>query len=398
MRYVLASALLAAQLVGCLGDVGTNGASSSEPTPQPEPEAFDIASLDAEETRIYLARLAPVLVGRVLTAEESALIEQEGGAAIDPILVGWEAEPGLAHAARALMEEKLSVSGQTADVDYSLPGNLVEYVVDGGMPWSTIVTADACYDAAGMVIACDAASPFTGGGVLNTRGFLKSRASRFNLTRASTLMRAFACQEYPQAEDLQPKVPIELLKPMFAITDLSQAEAEDVAAAVNTGCACNDCHGQFAAHAQLFVKFDQEGLYRPEATGLQDPEGELGRSTDGLMASHFEDPTVAADERSQIFGVEVQNLAEAGVVIAEHPIFLQCSAQNLLEHTLRVDTAGPLGEAVDAAMLERIADRLLERSPEPTFQELVHGVFTEPDVVRTVLLASTGEVPTGESP
>ncbi len=380
---------LALALAACgNGDIGPGTGTQNDPTP--EPEEFEVSELSAEDTRAYLSKIAPPLLGRVLTAAESAQIDAEGGAAIDPIVKAWGTEPALALAARALMEEKLSVSGQGAEVDYSLPGNLVEHVVSSSLPWSEILTASSCYDGQGAPIECDAGTPFVSG-VLTTRGFLKSRASRFNLTRSSTLMRAFACQVYPQEESLQPKAPLERLKEMFAITDLSQASAEDVASAVNTGCACNDCHGQFAAHSQLFVKFDEEGLYQPDATGLQDPEGELGRSVNGLMASHFEAPEDAENEASQMFGTPVANLAEAGAVIAEHPIFLQCAAQNVLEYTLRIDTAGPLGKAVDSDMLERIAAKAEEEHVDPTFQQIVHAVFTDPDVVRTTLMTSKGD-------
>jgi hypothetical protein len=109
------------------------------------------------------------------------------------------------------------------------------------------------------------------------------------------------------------------------------------------------------------------------------------------MASHFEVPEVAASEASQMFGTPVANLAEAGRVLAEHPIFLQCAAQNVLEYTLRIDTAGPLGKAVSSDMLERIAARAEEDHVDPTFSDIVHAVFTDPDVVRTTLMTSTGE-------
>ena len=388
--FSFAAALLFAFGAGCdSGNIGKGGETETETTPE-ENEEFDVASLSAEDTQAYLSKIAPVLVGRVLSSDERAQIAASGGASIDPIVRAWGKEPAMAWAARNLMEEKLSVSGQGAEVDYSLPGNLVEHVVSSDLPWSEVLTATSCYDAMGAPIECDSGAPFTSG-VLTTRGFLKSRASRFNLTRSSTLMRAFACQVYPQEETLQPKVATYLLVPMFAITDLNEASQEEIASAVNTGCACHDCHGQFAAHAQLFVKFDQEGLYQADATGIQDPDGELGRSLNGLMASHFQSPADAADESSQMFGLEVQNLAEAGQAIAEHPIFLQCAAQNILEYTLRIDTAGPLGKAVDAGMLEQIAQRAEEDHIDPTFQDLVHAVFTNPDVVRTTLMTSKGD-------
>jgi hypothetical protein len=384
-----AAALLAALvLFGCRsGQVGAGGPGSSA---GPEDgAAFEVADLSATEARAYLQKVALPLVGRVLTAEENARVDEDGGAAIEPIVAGWAKEPALAAGARTMMEEKLSVSGLGAEVDYSLPGNLVEHVVSNDLPWSEVLTATSCYDAAGAPIACDTGAPFAAG-VLTTRGYLKSRSSRFNLTRSSTLMRAFACQIYPQADDLQPRVPPEELRGLFAITDLSQASEEDLAAAANPEFPCHMCHGQFAAHTQLFVKFDQEGNYRSDATGEQDPEGELGRSFGGLMTSHFINPARAADERSQLFGTEVANLAEAASVLADHPVFVQCAAQNVLEYALRIDTAGPLGKAVSPEMLERIAMTAEEAGPNPSFGQIVHATLSDVDVVRTTLLAIGG--------
>lgn len=288
------------------------------------------------------------------------------------------------------MEEKLSVSGQGTEIDYSLPGNLVAYVVKNDEPWSQVLTATSCYDGAGLAIPCDTGAPFTAG-VLTTRGYMASRASRFNLTRSSTLMRAFACQVYPQDEAIQPRVAAERLRHLFSITDLSQASPEELASAANPNHPCYDCHGQFAPHAQLFVKFDEDGIYRPEATGEQDPDGELGRSFGGLMTSHFKEPLEAASEKSQLFGTEVNNIAEAAQVLSGDPLFLQCTAQNLLEYTLRIDTAGPLGKTVDEEMLARIAETASSAHSDPTFADIAFATFTDPDVVRTVATALAGD-------
>ena len=371
------------------GDIGSVP-KVEQPDEPPTHADFDIADLSAEETTAYLEKIAPPLVGRVLEEAERAQIDDEGGAAIVPILEAWGSEPGLVLSARSLMEEKLSVSGASVEIDYSLPGNLVAYVVANDKPWAEILTSQACYDGEGGVIECDSGAPFSAG-VLTTRGYLASRASRFNLTRSSTLMRAFACQIYPQEEDLQPKIAPERLMHLFAITDLNEATAEEIGAAVNTGCACHDCHGQFAAHSQLFVKFDETGVYQPAADGIQDPEGELGRSLNGLMASHFEDPTEAASEESQIFGTPVTNLAEAASALSEHPVFVQCAAQNVLEYTLRIDTAGPLGKTVDAELLGRIAESTEAPGHKPTYAEIVKATFSDPGVVLTVVQGLTGD-------
>jgi hypothetical protein len=379
-------------LVACAacgtGDIGTPP--KADPPEEPPTHAdFDIADLTTEETTAFLEKIAPPLLGRVLDEGERVQIDDEGGAAIVPILDAWGSDPGLVQSARSLMEEKLSVSGASVEIDYSLPGNLVAFVVANDKPWAEILTSPSCYDGEANVIECDSGAPFTAG-VLTTRGYLASRASRFNLTRSSTLMRAFACQVYPQEETLQPKIAPERLIHMFGITDLAQATEEEKGAAVNAG-ACHDCHGQFAAHAQLFVKFDQTGMYQADADGIQDPDGELGRSLNGLMASHFEDPAEATSEQSQMFGKPVANLAEAANALSEHPVFVQCAAQNVLEYTLRIDTAGPLGKTVDAELLSRIAHGAGAPSHKPTYAEIVKATFSDPGVVLTVVQGLTGD-------
>jgi hypothetical protein len=375
-------AVLVGFLAACNGQIDSHdGETNTTPQPDPDPQPFDVASLSAEHTLVYLTKLSAPLVGRVLTEEERTRIATDGGLAIEPILEDWGNEPGLVKAARALMEEKLAVSGGSGEIDYALPGNLVEHIVKNDIAWREVLTSETCFDATDAPIACDTGAPFTAG-VLTTRGFLKSRAGHFNLGRAGGLMRAFACQVYPQEETLQPKVELTHLKSMFAITDLNQVTEEAEGVAVNLGCACNDCHGQFAAHTQLFVKFTRDGVYTPEATGEQDPMGELGNGLNGTLTSHFETPDVASSEKSQIFGKDVNNLAEAAQVVADHPIFLQCAAQNIIEYTLRVEIAGALGKSVSADVLADIAK---DAGNSATFADLVRATFTDPDIVLTVL-------------
>lgn len=390
IRAGLFAALCTAPLasLGCKGTIDSSETTEeSTPDPDPKPEQFDLGSLSPEHTIAYLSKLAPPLLGRVLSAEEQATILDQGGLAIVPILEDWANEPGLVHAARALMEEKLAVSGGSGEIDFSLPGNLVEHIVRNDLAWREVLTSETCYDTEDQPTACDTGAPYAAG-VLTTRGFLKSRAGHFNLSRAGGLMRAFACQVYPQEEVLQPRVELTHLKSMFAITDLNEVTEEAEGVAVNLGCACFDCHGQFAAHSQLFVKFTRDGVYTPDATGEQDPTGELGNGLNGTATSHFETPEVASSESSQIFGKEVQNLAEAAKVVVEHPIFLQCAAQNLLEYTLRVEIAGPLGKSVSADVLAGIAK---EAGDAAAFADIVRATFSDPHIVLTVLDGLIGE-------
>lgn len=352
---------------------GAGPGASTETPPPPDPTtAFDGAQIQA-----YLRQLAPYFAARELTSDELAKIEASRFEAVEPILRAWTKEPLFPRAARRLISQKLSVSGTRDDIDFDLPGNLAEYVVREGLPLSTLLTADYCVDAAGAKTTCDTGAPFTAG-VLGTRAFMASRASRFNLTRASTMLRTFACQHYPMRESLEPRIARERLIPLFQV-DQQDGGAETF----GNGSACYSCHGQFGPHAQLFVRFAEDGTYREDATGIQDEEGELGRAKNGLFASHMLSPDEAKADASQMFGKQVQNLGEAAKVLAESATFVSCQVENLFEYALRLPaTAEP-----DPTVLSEI---LAEAGANPTFGALVVASFSHPRVVSAVVSATVG--------
>jgi hypothetical protein len=351
-------------------------------------KSADIKSLTAAQTEVYLSKLAPAVVGRVLSATERATIAT-GGAAIEGILAAWVKEPGFAAMARQFIEQSLSVSGQKNDVDFGTPGNLAVYLVQNNRPWSEILTSTVCYDGALKPVACDSGAPFTAG-VLTTRAFLISRASRFNLTRSSAVMKNFACRAYPIEDTLQPRIDKSRLIPMFAATNLMQAAAADnrAASGFGNGEGCYTCHGQFSLHAQLYVKFNTSGLWQAAADGIQDPMGELGRSLNGLMASHLQNPAEAKSEASSMFGTPVNNLAEAAKVVATSPTFDECAAHRFLDFTLGL----PYGTIeYDTHLFPSIAESARALSPDPTFSQIVQSLYTNPVVVHSIISSLTGE-------
>jgi hypothetical protein len=342
-------------------------------------------AVKVERARIYLGSLAPVLVSRPLTADEVAAIEasvdEHGDAqpAIDAIVTGWTAEPALAEAARELVQTRLAVSGSRDGIDFELPGNLAAKTVVDDLPWSTLLTADYCVGADLQPIECDSGAPYVAG-LLTTRAYLAGRASRFNLTRASTMMNTFACHHYPMPESFEPKVPRERLRAMFRADTPEEQEDPTAADAFGNGFACYACHGQFAPHAQLFVQFDESGVFRADATGLQDPAGELGRSTGGLFASHFEDPDEARSPAAQMLGQPVATLVEAGQVLAQSPEFTRCMARNVLEYGIGLEP----GTDVDPALLDDLG-ATLGAPTQARFADFVIAVFTHPRVVDAVV-------------
>lgn len=386
---LLASAGLA--LAACTGEL--EGGLDPSVTPiGPTRAAIDVAvvndpsmteapaPLTASEAEHYLHQIAPMVVSRVLTAQERARLESEGAKAVAPILTGWTQEPGFADAARLFIEQGLNTSGVKDGVDYSLPGNLAHVLAKNGRPWKELVTATECYGANDAVKPCDSGAPFKGGGLLNTQGFLKKRAGRFNLTRASTMMRTFACRAYPMEDALQPRPEKTQLMPMFrALTAAEQTDPRAADQGIN-GHHCYSCHGQFSFHTQLFVKFDSEGHYQAAATGVQDPMGELGRSKNGLMASHFVEPERAGDERSQMFETPVANLAEAGVVLANSPTFVECTAEHFLNHTLGLQWGVV---TYDRALMRKVAAKA-RAVGDPSLGDIVVALFSDPQVMQSI--------------
>jgi hypothetical protein len=366
---------------------GNQTPSDDEPTTD-EPVAVldEVASLPALQAEAYLGKVAPPVVGRVLSAEERTQIAAEGGAAIGKIVPGWLDEPGFVQAARRFVELGLQVSGQLNGVDFDLPGNLVEHVVKSKRPWSEVLTSDSCYDAQLQPVACDTGAPFTAG-VLTTRAYLIARSSRFNLTRSSALMKNFACQVYPQEEALQPRILRERLIPMFQANTAEEQTDDRAKSGFGNGIGCYGCHGQFSLHAQLYVKFDDTGLYVPDATGLQDPDGELGRSFDGLMASHLQEPVEAASERSNMFGQEVENLQEAAKIVAGQSTFAPCAARRFLDFTLGVQNGAV---DYDAAIFEQVVSKARAEHSDPTLQAIVLNLLTHPSVVLSISESLSG--------
>ncbi len=363
-------------------DTPDNDDANAEPDDAPLPPRVSDEPLTEEQVRYYLSRIAPVVAGRSLRYEEDQQISQQGQDAIEPMLRSWVAEPGFAEAIRYLVQEQLRASGEREGVDYELPGNLAAEIARDELPWSTLLTADYCVAADGTHIDCDTGSPYAAG-VLTTRAYLISNKGRFNLSRAKLMLETFACRIYPMEHDIQIPLDKSSLIPMFQAETEDEQQVEEAAGGFGNGIGCYFCHSQFGAHAQLFVKFDADGMWREDATGQQDPYSELGRSFDGLYTSHMLDPFQAADESTQVFGEPVANLREAGEVIADHELFPQCTVKNLVAHAFGLHAGAT--DDIAADLVERIAARVTADDPDPSIGHYVVEIFTHDDVIDAVV-------------
>lgn len=351
------------------------------------PRAVD-EPITPDQARYYLARVAPVIAGRSLTYDEYQRVVDEGEGAIEPMIRGWVAEPGFVQAIRYLVQEQLHASGERDGIDYELPGNLAAQIAREGLPWSTILTADYCVSATGEQIECDTGAPYAAG-VLTTRAYLISNKGRFNLTRAKLMLETFACRVYPMETSVQPRLDKPVLIPMFRAENEEEQTVDEAKGGFGNGVGCYTCHSQFGAHAQLFVKFDEDGLWRAEATGQQNPYDELGRSFDGLYTSHMFDPFAAAEEASKVFGQDVADLREAGDVITDSELFPACTVKNLVAHAF--DLQAGASEDISEEFVAAVASRVTAQSSDPTIADYVVEAFTDPQVIDAVVASLESE-------
>lgn len=367
---------------GSTADTSSGDDDTSTGAPGGEDPLAELDHLSPEEARLYLGAIAPMVVGRLLSPAEEGLLDYFEARGIVPILEGWTEEASFAETARMMMQIKLAASGSKDDIDYELPGNLAAHLARTGGPYRELLTADTCVDAGGNAIACDTGAPYNAG-VLTTRAYLRANASRFNLRRARRMMYIFNCLTYPMDTVLQPPLDKSLLIPMFRALTPDEQTVPEAMNGFGNGFACYNCHSQFSAHAQLYVRFDEGGLYHADATGLQDPENELGRSQNGLFVSHLVNPVAAPRETSHMFGQPVGDLREAAEVLADDPTFYRCATRNVIEWTFGLSEAE--AATTDGELLIELADRALRRSPEPSFGDLFVATLSHPAVIDVVL-------------
>jgi hypothetical protein len=401
-----AALLTASGLVACTGTTQTTGTGTStgnEPatmtpgtgttpdmpgatTPQTNPTDPSFQPTP-QQTLDYMRYIGPSLIGRVLSDDEEAQITKDNVAAVKPILRAWVAEDGFVQAMRNMMEIRLGTNGKRGAVDYNLAGYIVRHVVKNGLPWSTVLTSSTCYDANDMPIACDTGAPYTAG-VLTTRGFLAGNEGRFNLGRARAMVLAFLCRDYPMEDTVQPYIDKPMLKLMFRASNAMEQQVAEVAGGFGNGLACFSCHGQFANHAQPFVKFDKSGTWIADANGLQSMTGQLGESDHDTAASHLDDPANANQEKAQWVGANIANLAEGAAALSKSPKFRECAVQQLLDVGVGLDlgfNTGTKGLFVDPTFLKDMADSVTAQNPDPTIQELAIAAYSSPRVMSATL-------------
>lgn len=277
-------------------------------------------------------------------------------------------------------ERRLGTSGLRKEVDYRLPGNLIENTVKEKKPLKNIVTSKDCYRENLTKIPCDSKAPYQAG-LLNTRAFLASHSGRFNLSRAGAMMDIFLCQSYPMSENIEKRVDKSLLIHEFRVQTKEDAIAQGVEDVFGNGSDCYTCHSQFAPHTQFFVKYKRDGLYIPTSPniGKQQSGGDLGTGIDGLSASHYADPTQASSEAGAMLNTPAENLATAAKLMTNSPLYVQCLARNAIAHifSLSTDEYG----SIKKDFLEEVTQNM---TADSSFQDLYLEIFSHPSIVNTI--------------
>lgn len=317
----------------------------------------------------YLSLFSTQIAHRPLNAAEVAMIKAQGTNAFPQIVRAWYSEPQFLESAQMYMENLIRTSGQTATVDMRTPSNLARDVARRERPYSDFVTATTCVNATGGTVACDTNAPFNAG-VLTTKAFLVSKAGPYNISRAGKMINRFLCTTYPLPEADEPKIAQTALIDQFATT------AGKIT--FGNGNNCYSCHSQFGHHAQFFVKFDLNGNYQLNATGVQNPGATDGYSTNNTMTSHYREPARAASEASQIFGQAAANLGEAGRVLADNRRFLPCAVQNLMFHYMRLPQTSVA--SIKPELYIAIANQAKAVNPNPSISHLLTAIITNQNV------------------
>ncbi|MEQ1876068.1 MAG: hypothetical protein ABL958_05440 [Bdellovibrionia bacterium] len=334
-----------------------------------------VQSYTPEAVTNYLSYISGMMAGRPLSPEELAAIDNDPQGALNSILETWVGGEFFNESARIMIQTQLTTSGGDGGVNYDFPGNLARYIAKNKLPYSQILTANYCVDNNGAKTGCDTGAPFTAG-VLTTKAFMIRNTGRFNLGRAGRLLKQFMCKEYPLDTKLQIPINREELIPMFQV--LKGEPNSDF----GNGFACYNCHSQFGAHAQFFVKFDSTGKYVSSATGVQNPNLEAGKSFNGLFTSHFNNIRTAISETSQMFGKRVSNLAGAAEVMARTPMFVECAVKNSLKYVLRLDHSEVA--TIPVPLIREIASQL-PGAEKATLQEIMLAALKNPLVIESVL-------------
>ena len=267
--------------------VADTGVPPAQETPVPTAEDPHNPYTNAD----YAAALRSASVklrGRLPSQEDTSLVRSQGRTAYESLIDDYVDSDAFIHEMHALVSRSLGMGDDTADaggvlVTTDAPADLAAYLIDSGLPWTELLSADYCIvssiDATGAMqfseTACTNGTPANmRAGVLTLHAFLYvyGQSNTFNFQRTSVMQQFFNCGIYPVGDS--PLVRSNSTPggdPAQDEADPPRVHTKYQGAMMNedgTEIACAACHSALLSRRNAFAKFDRNGFYDASRTVL----------------------------------------------------------------------------------------------------------------------------------
>jgi hypothetical protein len=225
---------------------------------------------------------------------------------------------------RSYHQEFFKMQGSDRGVNLNEPANLAAYLVQNNGDFRDILRADYCVDDELNQIPCSSFSgsedlaPEQAAGVVTTQAFLRRWDGGFSFLRASEMLKAFACHDYPDEDDV-------------GMTQAEISESVHTFACTNCNPQCYSCHRTMNARASLFYTFDTQGVFNTSPTNavaIKRDDGSVSNVSDLLPEG------VVPRFRQKQMG----SLREYAVELTRIPKFRRCLAKRLTMLSVGADS------------------------------------------------------------
>ena len=311
---------------------------------------------ESDRVRAY-RRASLIFLNQVPTAEKIQSVRTEEGyqKAIEEMIES----DAFVQKMQSYHQEFFKLQGREGEVNLNEPANLAAYLFKTNQDFREILRAEYCVDDELNQIECSSFAGSEGmvasqaAGAVTTQAFLSKWNGPFAFLRASETLKAFACHDYPDEDDV-------------GMTPDEISESVHTFACTNCNPQCYSCHNTMNARASLFYTFDTTGVFNPnpnQLVAIKRDTGDVSEREDLLK------PGVVARYRQR----QVRTVKEYANELSRSPKFRQCLSKRLTA----VATGSPneqtipksLNQKIDALMLKnefRLKDfyRDLLGSPE----------------------------------
>lgn len=284
-----------------------------------ENSPLQVRSATAEDRIRAYRRASLIFLKSLPTSDKIEQVRSESGynTAIDELLASEQ----LISTLREYHQQFFELEGVSGDINYNEPANLAAYLIREDLDFRDILRANYCVNDDLEQIPC---SSFNGNvnltnenaaGAVTTRGFMQKWNSPFAFRRTEHMLKAFACQSYPDESD-----------PGLTEAEISTTQHNF---SCTTGCTpqCYSCHRTMNSRASLFYTFDLSGRYN------LNPPNNLAIKTDTDQRSTVAD-LLAPDVVPRYQMRNVEKLKDYALALSNHDKFRSCLAKRVTQFSL----------------------------------------------------------------